>query len=186
MSESEGTTTADGLEYTKDGVLKSPSLGDGPWGSLSFAIALFSPFVVLWDKWGSPVPMGFMRTTALFRTLNRHSWSETQVDNAVFLFVFLVLIIFCTFVLFFKKNIAKYSHQSPPPVPLRKLCPKQIRILIVCGGVGLIGAPIGLAVSSSMFTVLLLFYLGIYFFADGLARGLLWVYYYFKYWIWSD
>src|SRR6185437_2989236 len=179
MSDTEGTTTADGLEYTKDGVLKSPQLGDGPWGSLSFAIAFFSPFVVLWDKWGSPVPMEFIRATALFQILNRHAWSENQVDNAVSLFACLVLIIFFTFVLFFKKNAARYSPQRPPPVPLRNLWPKQIRIMLVCGGAGLIGAPIALAASSSMFIVVFLFYLGIYFFADGLARGSLYVYYYF-------
>ncbi len=136
MSDSECTTAADGLEYTKDGVLKSPQLGDGPWGSLSWAIAFFSPFVVLWDRWGSPVPMGFIKATALFQILNRHAWSENQIDNAIFLFVCLVLIIFCTFVLFFKKNVAKYSYQSPPPVPLRKLWPKQIRIMIFVVGWG--------------------------------------------------
>jgi hypothetical protein len=43
---------------------------------------------------GKPVPMEFIRATALFQILNRHAWSENQVDNAVSLFACLVLIIF--------------------------------------------------------------------------------------------
>jgi hypothetical protein len=186
MPDTECTTPPDGLEYTEDGVLKSPQLGDGPWGSLSFAIAFFSPFVVLFDRWGSPVPMGFI-TTKLFQTLRKqHVFSENQIDNGAFLFVCLILVIFCTFLFFFQKNVRKYSSQKPPPVPLRKLWPKQIRIMLVCGGAGLIGAPVALAASRSTFIVLFLLYVGTWFFADGLARGALYAYFYFKYWRSSD
>jgi len=186
MSDSEDTKSPDGLEYTKDGILKSPQL-DGPWGSFGLAFAFFSPFVVLWDKWKSPFPAGLLKTTTLFQiALKQHFLSENQVDNAVFLFTCLLLIIVCAFLLFFKKNAAKYSSQSPPPTPLRELWPKQIRLTILFGVSGLIGALIALAVSRSMFIVLFLFYLGIYFFADGLARGSLYVYFYFKYWRSSD
>lgn len=187
MSDSEEARSPDGLEYTKDGILKSPQLGDGRWGSFSLALACSSPLLVLWDKWKSPVPAGFLKTTTLFQiALKQHILSENQFDNAVFLFVCLLLIIVCTFFLFFKTNAAKYSSQSPPPTPLRELWPKQIRLMILFGGAELIGAPVALAVSRSMFIVLFLFYLGIYFFADGLARGSLYVYFYFKYWRSSD
>jgi hypothetical protein len=182
MSDSEDVKSPDGLEYTKDGILKTPQL-DGPWGSFSYGLAFFSPFLVLWDKWKSPVPAGLLRTTTLVQiALKQHFLSENQVDNAVFLFTCLLLAIVCAFVLFFKKNAAKYSSQSPPPIPLRELWPKQIRLMILFGGTGLIGAPIGLAVSRSLFAPLCLFYLGFCFFADGLARGSLYAYFYFKYW----
>jgi hypothetical protein len=143
--------------------------------------------VVLLDKWDSPVHIGFITNTALCRALlKRYFWSEKQVDNAAFFYVCLLMIIVCTFLLFFKKNVAKYSSQSPPPVPLRKLWPKQIRIMIFFGGAAVVCAPVALVASKSMFAVLLFFYLGTWFFADGLARGSLYVYFYFKYWRGSD
>jgi hypothetical protein len=193
------TTTPDGLEYNSAGYLKSPKPGDGPWGICSLVFALVYPVAVLLDKWSSPIPGTLLKKTILFQVaLERHFLSEKQIGNAEFLLVCQLLLLLCGIPAYFKKNAGKYSYQSPPPLPLRRLWPRQIRLLIAVG-IGFVclpvifswlvhwGAPAEiLAPKHSMFMVLVLLSEGVYFTAEGSVCGLLYGYFYFKYWRRSD
>ena len=189
------TTTPDGLEYNSAGYLKSPKPGDGPWGIFCPALVFAYPIAILKDKWSSPIHGTLLKNTMLFQVaLERRLLSENQVDNADFLMVCLVLLLICGIPIYFKKNAGKYSYQNPPPLPLRTLWPRQTWLLIKIG-IGLVcvpvifawlvhwGAPAEiLAPKHSLFAVLWLLSGGVYFTAEGLVCGLLYSYFYFKYW----
>jgi hypothetical protein len=199
MLDPEYTKAPDGLEFNSAGYVRSPKPGDSPWGLLSLAVAFLSPFLVLWSHWSAPMPAVLLKKTALFRiAVDRQLLSEKQVENAEFLFVCLFLLIIIGIPPYFKKHIEKYSYQRPPPARLRKLWLPQILGMILIGA-GFICAPVILAdfvywgapsdiiaPKKSMFAALFLLFIGIYFAAEGFVCGMLYVYFYFKYWRSSD
>jgi hypothetical protein len=195
MISSRYTRTDDGLEYNGKGYLKSPKPSDGVWGLCCLLLTFAVPTAVLVNKWASPLSPKFFENITLFQIVTaRELLTANQAANSVFLLGCLTFLIIGGVPIFFRKFTGKYTIKNPPPAPLRKLWPRQIRILITFGTCGLF-IPIfavyatqwaEIVTPKSVFIVLICVSLGIYFLTDGLISGLLFCYFYLRYWRFSD
>jgi len=186
---------ADGLTYNRAGYPISPKLSDERVGALAIFLALLFPLVVIWGKWESPLSMGLLRNTRLFEVARaNHLLSQNQIDTADLFLTCLVLFVCFGVAYYLRKNLTKFSIVHPPPMPLKRLWLRQIILML---GIGLIfifvplaigdlvywGAPADLlGPKRSMFAVLILLSLGVYFTADAIGCASLYVCFYFKFW----
>jgi hypothetical protein len=148
------------------------------------------------DKWSGPLRL--LEKATLFQIIaTQHLMTPNQLANTVCHLACLLLLIICGIPSFFSAYAGKYSYQSLPPLPLKLLWPKQIRgiikvglvfagfalvLIILCGW----GENPDIITSKTLPAVLICLSLGIFFIADGLISGSLYVYFYFKYWRLSD
>jgi hypothetical protein len=198
MIDGKYTKTADGLEYNSKGYLMSPKPDRSKWNWLSVILTFTLPFAVVWDKWSAPFPSILLKQTGLFQVLvSRHLVSDNVVANIEFLLELLLLSELAGIPSFFKEFTERYSDQTPPPDPLRRLWPRQIRIMLA-GGAIIFAVPIFLGsciywgviddfLSPKLaFLVPICLSTGLMIASEGLISGALYVFFYFRYWRSSD
>jgi hypothetical protein len=193
MTDDHSTEGADGLQYNRKGYLIPPQ-SDGAWAMVTGIYAMVIPLIVIRTAMQSPFSSVILQKTALFQLMiSRSLFSIDQVAKTEFLFVILLIARTLEFPSFFRKYASKYSDQRPPPDPLRRLWPPQIRGRFYIAGT-LLGGPLLLGVvmqhriypsymkSGEASFAILIVALGIWFMVESIFAAVLFSFFYLRYW----
>jgi hypothetical protein len=185
--------SADGLRYNRKGYLIPPQ-SEGVWAAITGIYAMVIPLIVTKTTMRSPIPSVILHKLAVFQLAIAHNLlSVDEVAQVEFLFAILLIARICGFPSFFRKYAFKYAEQSPPPDPLRRLWPTQIRgrfyiAAVFLGGPILLGAVMQAGLyqdymkSPELSLMILTLGLGLWFLMESIYAALLYLYFYLRYW----
>jgi hypothetical protein len=193
MTDNSGAKATDDLQYNRKGYLIPPQSG-GAWAALTGVYAMVIPLIVTRTTMQSPFPSVILQKLAIFQlAISQNLLSVNQVAKTEVLFAVLLIARILGFPSFFRKYAFKYSEQSPPPDPLRRLWPPQIRGRFYIAAV-LLGGPILLGVvmqagiyqnymkSPELALSILILGLGIWFLVESIYAAVLYLFFYLRYW----
>jgi hypothetical protein len=193
MTDNGSANGADNLRYNREGYLIPPQSG-GAWGLADRDLSMVIPLIVNGTTMRSPFPSVILQKRAIFQLAIAHNLlSVDQLAKVELLFAILLIARILGFPSFFRKYAFKYSEQSPPPDPLRRLWPPQIRgsfyiAAVLLGGPILTGAVMQGGIEQNYMKLpelslsTLILGLGIWFLIESIYAAALYLYFYLRYW----
>jgi hypothetical protein len=193
MTDDRGAEGVDGLRYNRKGYLIPPQ-SEGAWAMITGIYAMVIPLIVIKTAMRSPFSPVILQKTALFQLMiSRNLLSVDQAAKTELLFAILIVARILGFSSFFREHASKYSDQRPPPDPLRRLWPPQIRGRLYIAGT-LLGGPLllGVVMQHGIYPnymklgegslAILILGLGIWFLVESIFAVVLFSFFYLRYW----